>query len=243
MTGAGKGGEALGADGLTAAGTDAIGPGVETGDGVVERFELGPGLLEQAHHLRPFEGERGALGVVLVVGVGGVDRPGDVVERPVELGDPGPGGVPGPLDPQAGAVGAHGTTVVRSSGGSIPRRFPPMEDGMQVTVVGAGFVIGMSVFALWVTFMLKHERHHRLAYVQASHERTRTHRRAALAARREPELVVTTLQVVRAGSFCRVPGAVGRSKRGDALVCEQMAQGRPRWRKVAAHADRADRAA
>ncbi len=110
---------------------------------------------------------------------------------------------------------------------------------MQVTVLGASFVIGIGAFALWLTFMLKQERQHRLAFVQASHERTHTHRRAALAARREPELVVTTLQVVRAGSFCRVPGAVGRSKRGDALVCQQSAQGRPRWRKVAQQADRA----
>jgi hypothetical protein len=111
---------------------------------------------------------------------------------------------------------------------------------MQITVLGAGFAFGVSAFALWLVFMLKQEREQKFAMVEASYERTRSHRRAALDARRDAEFVVTTVTVARAGSFCRVPGAGARSKRGDALVCEEMPQGRPRWRKVAA--TRVDRA-
>lgn len=112
---------------------------------------------------------------------------------------------------------------------------------MQITVVGAAFIFGVSAFALWLVLMLRQEREHRFALVEASHQRTQSHRRAALDARRDPELAVTTQHVVRAGSFCRVPGSVGVTKRGDALVCEQMPHGRPRWRKAVTRA--AERAA
>jgi hypothetical protein len=38
--------------------------------------------------------------------------------------------------------------------------------------------------------------------------------------------------VVRAGSFCRVPGNIGHSKNGTVLVCEANDHGRPRWRRA-----------
>jgi hypothetical protein len=102
---------------------------------------------------------------------------------------------------------------------------------MQVAVLGAGFAVGVVVFVGWLVVMLRHDKAHRLAVIEASHEHTRAHRRAALAARYAPE-AVSLVPVVRAGSFCRVPGNTGYDKHGTILVCEASASGRPRWRKA-----------
>jgi hypothetical protein len=107
---------------------------------------------------------------------------------------------------------------------------------MQVAVLGAGFAVGVSVFVGWLLVMLHHDRNHRLAVIAASHEQTRSHRRAALAARYTPA-PPTSGPVVRAGSFCRVPGNVGHSKHGTILVCEATGAGRPRWRKADVYKD------
>jgi len=101
---------------------------------------------------------------------------------------------------------------------------------MQVSVLGAGFTLGLCAFVAWLMVMLRHDKAHRMAMVSASHEHTRAHRRAALAARYTPD-VASSLPVVRAGSFCRVPGNLGCSKHGNVLVCEHNGHGRPRWRK------------
>jgi hypothetical protein len=106
---------------------------------------------------------------------------------------------------------------------------------MQISVLVAGFTFGVGAFVLWLTVMLHHDRAHRVAFITASHERTRSHRRAALAARSTPE-PTPALPVVRAGSFCRVPGNVGFSKSGTVLVCETSGHGRPRWRRQTARA-------
>jgi hypothetical protein len=67
--------------------------------------------------------------------------------------------------------------------------------------------------------------------VEASQERTRAHRRAALEAQHTP-VATTSTAVVRAGSFCRVPGNIGYTKNGTVLVCESTTSGRPRWRRA-----------
>jgi hypothetical protein len=102
---------------------------------------------------------------------------------------------------------------------------------MRTSVLGAGFVVGVVVFVAWLLVMLRHDKAHRVAVIAASQERTRAHRRAALAARVAPA-PPTSLPVVRAGSFCRVPGNVGTTKHGTLLVCEAQGSGRPRWRKA-----------
>jgi hypothetical protein len=105
---------------------------------------------------------------------------------------------------------------------------------MQVSVLMAGFTLGMCAFVAWLMVMLRHDRAHRVALIEASHEQTRSHRRAALAARYTPEPVPEPepeLPVVRPGSFCRVPGHFASSKNGSVLVCEAHGNGRPRWRK------------
>jgi hypothetical protein len=102
---------------------------------------------------------------------------------------------------------------------------------MQGAVLGVGFAVGMVVFTGWLLVMLRHEKAHRMAFVEVSREHTRAHRRAALEARYAPE-PRQSLPVVRAGSFCRVPGNVGQSKNGTMLVCEANGSGRPRWRRA-----------
>jgi hypothetical protein len=106
---------------------------------------------------------------------------------------------------------------------------------MQTSVLGAGFVVGVVAFVGWLLVMLRHDKAHRLAVIAASHETTRSHRRAALSARYEPAppMSAPVVPVVRAGSFCRVPGNVGSTKHGTLLVCEANGSGRPRWRKAA----------
>ena len=103
---------------------------------------------------------------------------------------------------------------------------------MQTSVLGAGFVVGVVAFVAWLLVMLRDDKAHRLAVITASHEQTRSHRRAALDARYTPAPQVA-VPVVRAGSFCRVPGNVGSTKHGTILVCESNGAGRPRWRKAA----------
>ena len=84
--------------------------------------------------------------------------------------------------------------------------------------------------------MLRQDRAHRLALVEA---RARAHAattvRPPLAARHVPGAPVVArseIPVVRAGSFCRVPGNVGQGKDGAMLVCEENGAGRPRWRRA-----------
>ncbi len=103
---------------------------------------------------------------------------------------------------------------------------------MQVAVLAAGFGAGVGAFLAWLAVMLHHDRAHRLALIEASHERTRSHRRAALAAQHAPVATRSTVPAVRAGSYCRVPGNIGYAKNGTVLVCESSAKGRPRWRRI-----------
>lgn len=106
---------------------------------------------------------------------------------------------------------------------------------MQISVLVAGFTFAMCVFTGWVMVMVRHDRAHRVAMIEASHEQARSHRRSALAARYTPE-ATPELPVVRAGSFCRVRGAFAYSKNGHVLVCEAHGNARPRWRKRTARA-------
>jgi len=109
---------------------------------------------------------------------------------------------------------------------------------MDVSVVFAGFAIGVCTFGAWLVIMLQCNRAHRVARVEASRERTRAYRRATLAARYTGEPIMAPVLVARVGSFCRVPGNFGYNKRGDALVCAETTSGRARWRKVTARAAR-----
>jgi hypothetical protein len=102
---------------------------------------------------------------------------------------------------------------------------------MQVTVLYSGFLVGACAFGVWLVLMLRQDRTHRHALVAAAHERTRAHRRATLTAR-VSSTPRPTVPVVRAGSFCRVPGNLGQSKDGTVLVCESRGTGRPRWRRT-----------
>jgi hypothetical protein len=102
---------------------------------------------------------------------------------------------------------------------------------MQVTVLAAGFGIGVSLFVAWLLVMLRHDRTHRVQWIASSHEHARMHRRAALAAQ-YPPAPRPAVPVVRPGSFCRVPGNIGHSKNGTVLVCEASDHGRPRWRRA-----------
>ena len=111
---------------------------------------------------------------------------------------------------------------------------PADEFAMQVAVLSAGFAFGVAAFVAWLLVMLHHDRNHRMALIQAAHDRTRSHRRATLTAQHIPAPTTSTAPVVRAGSFCRVPGNIGYSKNGTVLVCESSASGRPRWRRAEA---------
>jgi hypothetical protein len=101
---------------------------------------------------------------------------------------------------------------------------------MHTGVVAVAFVLGVGTFAAWLAFMIRHERSERLALAGQSRERVTSHRRDTLAARRSS--VTVAVPVVRPGAFCRVPGNIGRSKRGAVLICDEHSHGRPRWRQV-----------
>jgi len=97
---------------------------------------------------------------------------------------------------------------------------------MQVAALEAGFLIGVASFAAWLLVMLRHDRAHRLHLIAPSHGSARTHRPVVPATR------MTSVAVARAGSFCRVPGNIGHTKKGVVLVCEASTTGRPRWRRA-----------
>jgi hypothetical protein len=116
---------------------------------------------------------------------------------------------------------------------------------MQHLVLPLAFVGSLAVFVAWLTVMLRHERARRVALVTTSQERSLAYclhaqaaQRASVAPRPDlapsPATAITSVSVVRAGSFCRVPGNVGRTKKGVVLVCEPSASGRPRWRRAEA---------
>jgi hypothetical protein len=165
-------------------------------------------VLEHADDLCAFESERRTLGIVLVVGVGGVDRRHDGVERLAEMGDATPSVLTFTLDGRPRLVRTHPTTVVKLNWVVLAAD----AFAMQVEVLGAGFLFGVIAFVAWLLVMLRHER---------------THRMQPLATFPPP-----TAAVVRAGSLCRVPGNVGRSKNGTVLVCGANDHGRPRWRRA-----------
>jgi hypothetical protein len=104
---------------------------------------------------------------------------------------------------------------------------------MQTAVLWLGFVVGVAAFAAWLTYTLRQEKALRLAHVVRSQDRIASHRQAALTARPVSVPAPSRPQhVVRAGSFCRVVGSVGHTKRGVALVCRPSDRGRPRWAKA-----------
>jgi hypothetical protein len=85
---------------------------------------------------------------------------------------------------------------------------------MQSTVLPLAFVGALGVFALWLVVMLRHERTHRVAIAPAT------------------PITSVSASVTRPGSFCRVPGNIGHTKKGVVLVCEASPTGRPRWRRA-----------
>jgi hypothetical protein len=103
---------------------------------------------------------------------------------------------------------------------------------MQTASLWLGFVVGVAVFAAWLTYTLRQERDVRVAHVARTHERLASHRRATLTAHAVATVPTRAQHVVRPGSFCRVVGAVGATKRGVTLVCQPSATGRPRWVKA-----------
>jgi hypothetical protein len=54
---------------------------------------------------------------------------------------------------------------------------------MQIAIVGMGFAVGVVAFVAWLAFMLRQDKAHRMAVVEATYERTRSHRDAARSAR------------------------------------------------------------
>lgn len=101
----------------------------------------------------------------------------------------------------------------------------------------AGFAFGVAVFGMWLVAMLRQDHAHRLALVEDARVRSDYHRAVTVAARHVPGAPAAprpAIPVVRAGSFCRVPGNVGQGKDGTMLVCEEHRAGRPRWRRAEA---------
>ena len=102
--------------------------------------------------------------------------------------------------------------------------------------IAIGFALGIGLFAGWVALLVRDQARAETADRHHVHVSTLEHRRAArLASAPAPAPVALQLdsaRVVRAGSFCRVPGSVARSGRGETMLCTTSADGRPRWRRA-----------
>jgi hypothetical protein len=106
---------------------------------------------------------------------------------------------------------------------------------MDTSVVTFGFFGAVGLFAAFLGVLLRAERSHRDEHARRILDAEHSRRRATRAARVEsavPTETVEPMPVVRPGSFCRVPGTVGRSRRGTLLVCSSAPQARPRWREA-----------
>jgi hypothetical protein len=91
-------------------------------------------------------------------------------------------------------------------------------------LIALGFVVGIVPFAFWTSLMLREDQAIRKAELLAT-PRGQV-RRLPVA---EPQQQFTD---VRAGSFCRVTGAIGVTPSGETVVCTPSALGiRPRWRR------------
>jgi hypothetical protein len=109
---------------------------------------------------------------------------------------------------------------------------------MNTLVLSLMFFAGLGLFAIWLFWTLRSERVRAQALREQARRNALASRRATRAARRESTLPIETIPVVRAGSFCRVPGSYARNTHGAVLVCANERKGRPRWR----HADQLSRA-
>jgi hypothetical protein len=109
---------------------------------------------------------------------------------------------------------------------------------MDTSVVMLAFLGAVGLFAAFLVVLLRADRSHRDEHARRILDAEHSRRRATMAARTESavptETVVTieTMPIVRPGSFCRVPGTVGRSRRGTLLVCSSVPEARPRWREA-----------
>ena len=109
---------------------------------------------------------------------------------------------------------------------------------MNTLVIDLLFLGGLGLFATWLSWTLRSERVRAQALREQARHRTLASRRATRAARRESTTPIEMVAVVRAGSFCRVPGSYARNSHGAVLVCANERRGHPRWR----HADSLRRA-
>jgi hypothetical protein len=100
--------------------------------------------------------------------------------------------------------------------------------------IALGFAIGVGLFAAWVAFLVRGQAKADVADQHHAHVVTLERRHAARAASAPAPVArpIDTARVVRAGSFCRVPGSLARSGRGETMVCSPSANGRPRWRRA-----------
>jgi len=105
--------------------------------------------------------------------------------------------------------------------------------------IAIGFAVGIGLFACWVAHLVRDQARADVVDRNRAHVVTLERRRAAHAASAPAPaplaLQIDTARVVRAGSFCRVPGSVARSGRGETMVCTTSANGRPRWRRADRH--------
>jgi hypothetical protein len=103
---------------------------------------------------------------------------------------------------------------------------------MDTSVVMFGFLGGVGLFSAWLVVLLRGERYRHDALTRKIVDTELSKRRATRTARAESTAAVEPMPVVRPGSFCRVPGTVGRSSRGTLLVCSSAPHARPRWREA-----------
>jgi hypothetical protein len=106
------------------------------------------------------------------------------------------------------------------------------EHRMDTSVVMLGFLGGVGLFSAWLVVLLRGERYRHDAYAEKIRDTELSNRRATMTARAESTAPADPPPIVRPGSFCRVPGTVGRSSRGTLLVCSSVPQARPRWREA-----------